>query len=436
MAPHRHHLLGNHKKSTRAIMPPPALRLFLADMPPAGAERVFTTLADLWTRQGLDVRLGLWQATGPLVSQVPPHVALDVVGDGLPLANAPTIEHAGRALARWMGQAGPHAALLTGMPWANAVGAAARRCGALRGHTWRFVWSERTEPQPFYGAMPPPERRVLDGYARLGARVSHAAIAVSRRCAHDMAQRWAWWPPAIAVLPNPLRAPQGDGALPPIFHAPRQGPLILTVGRLVPEKGHADLLHAFATVLAHHPRARLVLMGDGPLHGTLVALAQRLGVAQNTTFAGFGWDTHAAMARADVFAFPSHYEGLPNALIEALAAGVPIVSTGQGKGAGEILDHGRLGLLVPEQAPDALAHAILAQIHAPLEGGDAMLERFDPSGVAKRYLDVLSGVPPSHVQKDGAAPYDGHRPHTQDIPCPPPSFSSSPGSPRAPSSPS
>lgn len=417
-------------------MPPPALRLFLADMPPAGAERVFTTLADLWTRHKMDVRLGLWQATGPLVAQVPPHVALDVIGDGPPLPNAPTLEHAGRAVARWMGQAGPHAALLTGMPWANAVGAAARRHAALHGQAWRFVWSERTEPCPFYDAMPEPERRVLDGYARLGARVSHAAIAVSHRCAQDMTGRWRWWPKAIAVLPNPLRTPQGDNALPPVFHAPRQGPLILTVARLVPEKGHADLLHAFPTVLAQHPGARLVLMGDGPLKGTLMALAERLGIAQRTTFVGFGWDTHAAMARADVFAFPSHHEGLPNALIEALAAGVPIVSTGQGKGAGEILDDGRLGLLVPERSPDALGDAILAQIQTPLDGGDPMLERFDPPRVAALYLDVLSGVPPSRVQKDGAVPYAGHRPHTQDTLCPRHSFSSSLGSRSAPSSPS
>ena len=410
-------------------MTPPSLRLFLADLPPAGAERVFTTLADLWTRQGLDIRLGLWQARGPLVAHVPPHVALDVLGDGDPLPTGPTIEHAGRRVAAWMDQAGPQAALLTGMPWANAVGAAARRHAALQSKAWRFVWSERTEPTPFYSAMPAPAQRVLEGYARLGARVSHGAIAVSQRCAHEMAARWRWWPKAIATLPNPLRAPQSDGALPPVYEARRTGPLVLTVGRLVAEKGQADLLHAWPIVLARHPQATLVIMGEGPLRHDLEHLAQRLGVARQVVFAGFGWDVHAAMARSDVFAFPSHYEGLPNAVIEALAAGVPIVSTGMGKGAGDILDNGRLGRLVPEQDPQALAQAILQQIEDPLEFDDPSLERFDPERVAALYLDVLSGTPPSLVQKSAATPYGRQQPPPKDDICPRPFSFSSPGSP-------
>lgn len=128
-----------------------------------------------------------------------------------------------------------------------------------------------------------------------------------------------------------------SGIYPPMD---RDGPSFLTVRRLSERMGHSCLLSAFATVRRHHPDARLFIAGDGPLRDDLERLAERLGVADVTTFLGYVPDTElpAAYATADVFVLPTQeLEGFGLATLEALAAGTPVVATPVG-GTVEVLD--------------------------------------------------------------------------------------------------
>lgn len=132
---------------------------------------------------------------------------------------------------------------------------------------------------------------------------------------------------------------------------------ILTVGRLSAEKGHADLFEAVASL----KDARLVVVGDGPERAKLERQASRLG---RVVMTGHRADVAPFYAAATVFALPSHSEGSPNVVLEAMAAGVPVVATAVG-GVPEILDNGRTGLLVPPRDPVAMAAAIRRLLTEP-----------------------------------------------------------------------
>ena len=136
------------------------------------------------------------------------------------------------------------------------------------------------------------------------------------------------------------------------------GPLVGNVARLAPQKDHATLLDAFARVREVRPDARLALVGDGESRAELEARAERLGIAHNVLFTGARDDVPDVLASFDVFAFPSLFEGLCLAVIEAQAAGVPVVATPVG-GIRETVVDGETGLLVPTRDPQALAAAIL-----------------------------------------------------------------------------
>src|SRR5437867_9407927 len=127
---------------------------------------------------------------------------------------------------------------------------------------------------------------------------------------------------------------------------PLEGPIIGTVGRLVPIKGHSWLLRAVLRVLAEFPQACVVLIGDGPLLGELQELASELGISQHVVFLGTRHDVPECPAALGLFGLPSLHEGMGRALVEAMAVGCPVVATRVG-GIPDIVDDGVTGLLIP-----------------------------------------------------------------------------------------
>jgi len=139
---------------------------------------------------------------------------------------------------------------------------------------------------------------------------------------------------------------------------PPEGPIIGTVGWLVPIKGHTWLVRAVPRVLAEFPQACVVLIGDGPLLGELKHLAAELGISPHVMFLGTRHDIPECLAALDLFVLPSLNEGMGRALIEAMAVGCPVVATRVG-GIPDIVADGTTGLLVPPRDDRALAEAIL-----------------------------------------------------------------------------
>ncbi|MBI2374138.1 MAG: glycosyltransferase [Deltaproteobacteria bacterium] len=135
-------------------------------------------------------------------------------------------------------------------------------------------------------------------------------------------------------------------------------PALLTVGRLVPEKGHRYLIEAMHEIASARPRAALNLVGKGWLEPELLALVERLGLSSRVRFLGYRSDVSELMQAADFFVFPSLWEGLGVALVEAMSLGCVCIATNVGA-MPEIIEHGRSGLLVPPRDPKALAEAVV-----------------------------------------------------------------------------
>jgi glycosyltransferase involved in cell wall biosynthesis len=136
------------------------------------------------------------------------------------------------------------------------------------------------------------------------------------------------------------------------------------VGRLTWEKDFETYLRALARVREHRP-VRGIILGEGPQRPALQELSRTLGLDEDVRMPGFVTNPTAFMAHAAVFVMSSRTEGLPTVLIEALAAGAPVVSTDCPSGPREVLRDGEFGTLVPVGDAEALASAILARLGEP-----------------------------------------------------------------------
>jgi glycosyltransferase involved in cell wall biosynthesis len=134
--------------------------------------------------------------------------------------------------------------------------------------------------------------------------------------------------------------------------------LIGTVANLRATKGYPDLLQAAREVVDRVPKVRFVAVGRGPMEDELRARHHELGLGAHFTFLGYRPDAVRLMSAFDVFCLASHYEGLPIALMEALALGLPVVATDVG-GVGELVTDGKDALLVPAREPAQLAEALV-----------------------------------------------------------------------------
>jgi glycosyltransferase involved in cell wall biosynthesis len=134
--------------------------------------------------------------------------------------------------------------------------------------------------------------------------------------------------------------------------------VIGTVGRLYRQKGHQFLLSAFKKVLSVVPNTVLLIIGDGPLRSQLEAEALRLGIGERTRFLGERADVPDLLDLLDLYVQPSLYEGMPNAVMEAMAVGRPVVATNV-DGIQELVTHGETGWLVEAGNPEALAEQII-----------------------------------------------------------------------------
>ena len=176
--------------------------------------------------------------------------------------------------------------------------------------------------------------------------------------------------------------------------------LIMNAGRLHPQKGHRFLLEAIEELVHHRGRSlRLVIFGQGETEDELKQYIRLHHLEPYVTLAGFVADPRHWYPKADLFVLPSLFEGMPNALIEAVACGVPAVATTCPSGPKEILDHGRCGGLVPPGDSRAIADAIV-QAMDHIEEGKARAElaaqrvhmMFDPSTGIRQLEDLLEQI--------------------------------------------
>lgn len=190
-------------------------------------------------------------------------------------------------------------------------------------------------------------------------------IAVSEGVAEGLIQTFKVPADKVQVIHNPVDLSELRASATEAASVAIEGPFVMAIGRLVQKKNFAMLIKAFAR---SGIEGKLVIAGEGPERAALQNLAERLGLAERVVLPGFLANPHALLARASFFASSSNNEGFPNALVEAMAVGVPVVSTNCPSGPSEVLakkprsavtglEVGDYGILSPVGDADSMAEA-------------------------------------------------------------------------------
>ena len=357
------------------------LAIIVASMRAGGAERVAFNLAEEFARRGLAVDLVLVEATGPFLDRVPAGVRVVDLG-------AKRARGAVRSLRGYLRREQP-AAVLSIAFQTNIL-------------TMTAALGLRTKPRILlsvhsaYRAMLDVQRPFTRVALRLATRLLYPRadrlVAVSGGASEELREGLGLRAGAVETIYNPVlrddyaEAMNGDAAkLPPLAADEK---LIVTVGRLTQAKDQSTLIRAFALTAGRRP-VKLALVGEGEMRGRLEALARDLGVADRVQFTGHVDNPYPYLRAADLFVLSSVREGFGNVLVEAMAAGTPVVSADCPHGPREILEDGRWGRLVPPRDPEALA----AAIEETLDGGgiDARerAEAFTVAHAADLYLSLM-----------------------------------------------
>lgn len=250
-------------------------------------------------------------------------------------------------------------------------------------------------------------RRGLGGPAgprrlqRVAYRAAHRMVANSHAAARQL---------AADGVPGDRITVIANGIDPSIFgsHQYSARPRRIAMVACLREGKRIDVLIAAAPrILARHPDAEFVIVGDGPSREQLVAMARATSVSDHFQFLGHRDDVPAVLAQADLLVLPSESEAFPNAIVEGMAAGLPVVATAVG-GIPELVEDGVTGRLVPAGDPDALAGALLEVLDRPeraAEFGRAGRRRIEDTYSFDRMVEQFETLYESELERSRA-----HRP--------------------------
>ncbi|MBF2025187.1 MAG: glycosyltransferase [Oscillatoriales cyanobacterium C42_A2020_001] len=367
---------------------PSFISVFLPALEGGGAERAMLHLAQGFVQQGIKTDLVVAEAEGAYLTMLPPGVRLVNLQAKTPVVISKTL-----ALRRYLQKAQPDVLLS-----ALDIASSATWARQLSRVPTRVVMCVQTNlSQQFQDHQPLTGGRIRPQLVRWFYPWADEIVAASRGVALDVANITQLPPESIQVIHNPVVTPEMQAKMQADVHhpwfAPGEPPVILGVGRLVTQKDFPTLVRAFAR-LRQNCCARLMILGEGDQRPKLQALIQELGLVGDVALPGFVENPYAYMAKAAVFTLSSIFEGFGNVVAEAMAAGVPVVSTDCESGPAEILANGKYGKLVPVQDEIALAEAIATTLNQPRNS--AMLQQraaaFSVQTVTEQYLQVLSRV--------------------------------------------
>jgi glycosyltransferase involved in cell wall biosynthesis len=356
--------------------------IILHDLRMGGAERVMLQLAEALSKEGIRVDLILAHAEGALLSQVSSAIQIVDLNVNNPLMMLVQVIRYLR-LNRPRALLSPFevtsivavlAKLLSRTPTRVVV----RLSVALSKHkrAWFKKLLERIAVSSLY-------------------RFADAIIAVSHGVARDFSSFSGISIRRIEVIYNPIISEQflldreQTGDHPLLVDDNEQLPMILGVGRLTEQKDFQTLIRAFDIVVKERP-ARLIIIGEGEDRSSLEALACQLNIENQVYLPGIILNPITFMKEASVFVLSSRWEGLPGALIQALASGCPVVSTDCPSGPSEILDQGKYGRLVPVGDAFSMAQAIKDALNETYQGPPtSWMQQYTSAVVIEQYKKVL-----------------------------------------------
>jgi len=367
---------------------PPRIAVLVSFSGAGGVERVTANLLQGFIERGVAVDLLLIKAQGMHMDAIPAAV------NRVPLG----VSHSFAALLpliRYLRRTRP-AALLVAKHRAIVVALLARR---LAGVATPVIGQFHTTLSAALADRSVWTRALWSRSMRLFYPWADRIVGVSRGVVDDVAAMAGLPRERLTVIPNPVVSEAlFVGARAPLDHpwlaAGRSVPVVIGSGRFTRQKDFPTLIRAFAQLRSARP-ARLLILGDGADRDACWRLVEELGLSEDVQFTGLVQNPYAYLARAQLFVLSSRWEGSPTVLTEALALGIPVVSTDCPSGPREILDNGRLAPLVPVEDVEALARA-MAQVldHPPAaEILRAATQDYTVSHSAQAYLSLM-GIEP------------------------------------------
>lgn len=273
----------------------------------------------------------------------------------------------------------------------------------LSGRWPRLIVNQQTPVSAFlndrdYAWRKPLRRRFFRGVVRMTYPRVAAVVATSPGVAADLIGQYGVSADRIVVIPNPVDLAEiAAASREPVDGLPRDGhPVIVAAGRLAEAKNYPLLIESLRLLRARMPFTAVVL-GEGELEPSIRRAIVDAGLEDDVHLCGFQRNPWKYMARADVFALTSHYEGFGNVIVEAMACGAPVVATASA-GTTEIIDSGRTGVIVDRHLPEPFARALGDVLSDPVRrtaisnAARAAAEQYAIGRVVEQYESLFERV--------------------------------------------
>ena len=361
------------------------IALYIPSMNGGGAERVMLTLANaLAEKDKISIDLVLNRAGG---------VYLKDISDKVNIVNLNTsrVLKSVIPLSQYLKKEKPDT-ILSAMNYVNVITVLAK---LISGTNTRVILSEHVNLTSSLKDTKWLFRIAFKNIMKWTYKKSDSIIAVSNGVADDLSREIKINRNKIVTIYNPIFTPnlleKAQSALPlqnPYFDR-NTPPVILGVGRLAEEKDFKTLINAFAKV-RNYKECHLMILGEGALRPELELLIKELDLQDSVQMPGFVDNPHSWMLNADLFVLSSIHEGFGNVLVEAMACGLPVVSTDCPSGPNEILEDGKWGELVPVGDVELLSKAIIKVMSKPSKID--VKERasfFSVENSVNKYLELL-----------------------------------------------
>ncbi len=346
------------------------ISLFIPNLYGGGAERVFISLANIFSKAGFEVELITGIKEGQLASQVDNLTVIDLKARSIARSIIPLTKHLRK---------NPPDILLSALPHANLAAIIAATASRKK---MKVVCSVHENVFYSFSRISAYEKMILQ-MLKAVYRLSHGIVAVSQGLLDSQISFYKKtlprhqqkiFNPIVENLSTvvPFRKPGGT----------KENFRIISAGRLSVEKDFITLIRSFS-LLTNRENVTLTIFGEGPERQKLEELVEELGLGQHVFLPGFSNDIRSQFIASDLFIMSSIWEGFGNVLVEAMAAGCPIISTNCESGPPEILAGGKFGKLVPVGDFEAMARAI-----ERFRKGDVLLFNTE-AAVARFTFDVI-----------------------------------------------
>lgn len=365
------------------------IALYIPSMNGGGAERVMQTLANGLAEQGMKVDLILNVADGPYLKDVSTKVNIIELKTSRALTSI-------LPLTRYIRESKPDA-ILSAMNYINIIALLAVKFSGIK--TQVIISEHDNLSASLKNHKRPLFNSIIKALMFYYYRKADAIIAVSNGVAQDLANQLNLNTNKIITIYNPIitknlihniKNPE------PVYHdwlKNKTIPVVIAAGRLTQQKGFDKLIQAFSKA-RNQVDCRLIILGEGPLELSLRELISKLDLEENVELVGFVDNPYSWMLKSDLFVLSSVHEGFGNVLVEAMACGIPVISTDCPSGPSEILEGGKWGELVPVDDINSMSTAIVKVLTTPIDHIAHDLETraftFSLENSLKKYLEVIN----------------------------------------------